>query len=160
CLPGLVNVRSYVVELTKEALSRLFTTISFKSPKQACNSFKPAINRFLRRGAFLPGNTPAKNSLARNNFARGGTNVRVLGKYVRDENVFRLEDAVRKMTSLPDQTLRLKDRGLLKEGYWADVVVFDPTTVSDTATYENPSRGGRRQLGPSVDGCGIRLLPV
>jgi N-acyl-D-amino-acid deacylase len=69
-----------------------------------------------------------------------GTNVRVLGKYVRDENVLRLEDAVRKMTSLPAQTLRLKDRGLLKEGYWADVVVFDPTTVSDPATYENPQQ--------------------
>jgi N-acyl-D-amino-acid deacylase len=69
-----------------------------------------------------------------------GTNVRVLGKYVRDENVLRLEDAVRKMTSLPAQTLRLKDRGLLKEGYWADVVVFDPATVSDTATYENPQQ--------------------
>lgn len=69
-----------------------------------------------------------------------GTNVRVLGKYVREENVLRLEDAVRKMTSLPAQTLRLKDRGLLKEGYWADVVVIDPATVSDTATYENPQQ--------------------
>jgi len=60
-----------------------------------------------------------------------GTNVRVLGKYVRDEKVLALEDAVRKMTSLPAQTLRLRDRGLLKEGYWADVVRFDPDTVSD-----------------------------
>jgi N-acyl-D-amino-acid deacylase len=59
---------------------------------------------------------------------------------VRDENVLRLEDAVRKMTSLPAQTLRLKDRGLLKESYWADVVVFDPATVSDTGTYENPQQ--------------------
>src|SRR5262249_40163525 len=59
---------------------------------------------------------------------------------VRDENVLRLEDAVRKMTSLPAQTLRLKDRGLLKEGYWADVVIFDPATVSDSATYENPQQ--------------------
>ncbi len=67
-----------------------------------------------------------------------GTNVRVLGKYVRDEKVLTLEDAVRKMTSLPAQTLRLKDRGLLREGYWAEVVVFDPNTVSDPATYENP----------------------
>ena len=56
-----------------------------------------------------------------------GTNVRVLGKYVREEKVLTLEDAVRKMTSLPAQTLRLKDRGLLKEGYWADVVIFDPS---------------------------------
>jgi N-acyl-D-amino-acid deacylase len=69
-----------------------------------------------------------------------GTNVRVLGKYVRDEKVLTLEDAVRKMTSLPAQTLRLKDRGLLREGYWADVVVFDPNTVSDPATYDNPQQ--------------------
>src|SRR5499433_468171 len=69
-----------------------------------------------------------------------GTNVRVLGKYVRDDKVLTLEDAIRKMTSLPAQTLRLNDRGLLKEGYWADVVVFDPSTVSDPATYENPQQ--------------------
>jgi len=69
-----------------------------------------------------------------------GTNVRVLGKYVRDDKILTLEDAVRKMTSLPAQTLRLNDRGLLKEGYWADVVVFDPATVSDPATYENPQQ--------------------
>jgi N-acyl-D-aspartate/D-glutamate deacylase len=69
-----------------------------------------------------------------------GTNVRVLGKYVRADKVLTLEDAVRKMTSLPAQILRLKDRGLLKEGYWADVVVFDPETVSDAATYQNPQQ--------------------
>ena len=69
-----------------------------------------------------------------------GTNVRVLGKYVREEKVLTLEDAVRKMTSLPAQTLRLKDRGLLKEGYWADVVIFDPAVVSDPATYETPQQ--------------------
>ena len=69
-----------------------------------------------------------------------GTNVRVLGKYVRTDKVLTLEDAVRKMTSLPGQILRLKDRGMLKEGYWADVVVFDPDTVSDPATYQNPQQ--------------------
>jgi N-acyl-D-amino-acid deacylase len=69
-----------------------------------------------------------------------GTNVRILGKYVRTDKVLTLEDAVRKMTSLPAQTLRLKDRGMLKEGYWADVVVFDPDTVSDPATYQNPQQ--------------------
>jgi N-acyl-D-aspartate/D-glutamate deacylase len=51
-----------------------------------------------------------------------------------------LEDAVRKMTSLPAQVLGLKDRGLLKEGYWADIVVLDPDTVADTATYDNPKQ--------------------
>jgi N-acyl-D-aspartate/D-glutamate deacylase len=69
-----------------------------------------------------------------------GTNVRVLGKYVREEKVLTLEDAVRKMTSLPAQTLRLKDRGMIKEGYWADIVIFNPNTVSDPATYENPQQ--------------------
>ncbi len=69
-----------------------------------------------------------------------GTNPRVLGKYTREEKVLELEDAVRKMTSLPAQVLGLKDRGLLRERYWADVVVFDPDTVSDKATYENPKQ--------------------
>jgi len=67
-----------------------------------------------------------------------GTNPRVLGKYVREEKVLTLEDAIRKMTSFPAQILRLKDRGLLREGYWADVVVFDPATVKDRSTYEQP----------------------
>jgi N-acyl-D-aspartate/D-glutamate deacylase len=69
-----------------------------------------------------------------------GTNPRVLGKYTREEKVLALEDAVRKMTSLPAQVLGLKDRGLLREGYWADVVVFDPDRVADMATYENPKQ--------------------
>jgi N-acyl-D-aspartate/D-glutamate deacylase len=69
-----------------------------------------------------------------------GTNPRVLGKYVRDERVLTLEDAVRKMTSLPAQVLRLKDRGLLREGYWADLVVFDPATVADRGTFERPAQ--------------------
>ncbi|MDP7107974.1 MAG: amidohydrolase family protein, partial [Roseibacillus sp.] len=69
-----------------------------------------------------------------------GTNVRVLGKYVREESVLDLEDAVRKMTSLPAQVLGLKDRGLLRKGCWADIVVLDPDAVIDTATYDNPKQ--------------------
>jgi len=69
-----------------------------------------------------------------------GTNPRVLGKYTRDEKVLTLEDAVRKMTSLPAQVLGLQDRGLLRQGFWADVVIFDPDIVADTATYENPKQ--------------------
>ncbi|MGE0450902.1 MAG: amidohydrolase family protein [Vicinamibacterales bacterium] len=64
------------------------------------------------------------------------TAVRVLGHYVRDEKVLTLEDAVRKMTSLPAQILALKDRGLVREGYAADVVVFDPKTVGETNSFE------------------------
>jgi len=69
-----------------------------------------------------------------------GTNPRVLGKYTRDEKVLTLEDAVRKMTSMPAQVLGLKDRGQLREGYWGDIVIFDPDRVADTATYENPKQ--------------------
>ncbi|MEE9549665.1 MAG: D-aminoacylase [Candidatus Binatia bacterium] len=69
-----------------------------------------------------------------------GTNVRVWGKYVREEKIVGLEEAIRKMTSLPAQVLGLKDRGLLREGYWADIVVLDPDTVSETATYDNPKQ--------------------
>lgn len=69
-----------------------------------------------------------------------GTNPRVLGRYAREEKVLSLEDAIRKMTSLPAQVLGLKDRGLLQEGYWADIVVFDPDKVIDTATYDNPKQ--------------------
>ena len=67
-----------------------------------------------------------------------GTFARVIGKYVRDEKVITLEEAVRKMTHLPATNLKLKDRGLLKEGYYADVVIFDPATVQDHATFAKP----------------------
>ena len=69
-----------------------------------------------------------------------GTNPRILAKYVREDEVLTLEDAVRKMTSFPAQILRVADRGLLREGYWADIVVFDPATVKDVATFEDPKR--------------------
>ena len=67
-----------------------------------------------------------------------GTFPRILGRYVREENVLTLEDAIRKMTSLAAQRLGLKDRGLLKEGMFADVVVFDYDKIIDNATFENP----------------------
>ncbi len=67
-----------------------------------------------------------------------GTNARVLGKYVREEQIVPLEEAVRRMTSLAAQKFQLKDRGLLKEGYAADIVVFDDKEVADKATFENP----------------------
>ncbi len=67
-----------------------------------------------------------------------GTNARVLGKYVREEHVLRLEEAIRRMTSLPAQKFRLEGRGLLLPGYAADIVIFDPNTVKDLATYTAP----------------------
>lgn len=67
-----------------------------------------------------------------------GTCPRILGRYVREQKVLRWEEAVRKMTSLPAQKLRLKRKGLIAEQYDADVVIFDPKTVMDTSTYESP----------------------
>ncbi len=67
-----------------------------------------------------------------------GNYPRILGKYVREEKVLTLEDAIRKMTSAVATRLSIPDRGLLKAGYYADVVVFDPETVADRATFERP----------------------
>ncbi len=67
-----------------------------------------------------------------------GTNARVLAKYVREEKVLTLEEAIRRMTSLPAQKFQLKDRGLLKEGMAADIVIFDAATVKDHSTFEQP----------------------
>jgi N-acyl-D-amino-acid deacylase len=67
-----------------------------------------------------------------------GTNARVLSKYVREEHVISLEEAIRRMTSLPAQKFGLNDRGLLREGYAADVVIFDEKEVRDLSTYDKP----------------------
>jgi N-acyl-D-amino-acid deacylase len=67
-----------------------------------------------------------------------GTFARILGKYVRDEKVLRLEEAIRKMTSLPAARAHLLDRGILRPGMAADVTVFDPATIRDAATFEDP----------------------
>lgn len=67
-----------------------------------------------------------------------GTNARVLSKYVRDEKVISLEEAIRRMTSLPALKFHLKNRGLLREGYAADIVVFSEKDVADLSTFEKP----------------------
>ncbi len=69
-----------------------------------------------------------------------GTFPRILRKYVREEKKLTLEEAIRKFSSLPAQRMRLTDRGVLKLGMWADVVVFDPETVHDVATFDDPNR--------------------
>jgi len=69
-----------------------------------------------------------------------GTFPRILRKYVREEKLLTLEDAIRKFTSLPAERMRFADRGVLKVGMWADVVVFDPETVRDLATFDRPNQ--------------------
>jgi N-acyl-D-amino-acid deacylase len=68
-----------------------------------------------------------------------GTFPRILRKYVREERKLTLEEAIRKFSALPAQRMRLTDRGVLKQGMWADVVVFDPKTVRDVATFDDPN---------------------
>ena len=80
-------------------------------------------------GAFLNSSTHPR---AYGNFAR------LLGKYVRDEKVIPMEEAIRRLAALPCQNLGLAQRGLLKAGYFADVVIFDPKTIADVATFEKP----------------------
>lgn len=69
-----------------------------------------------------------------------GTFPRILRKYVREEHKLSLEDAIRKFSALPAQRMRFTDRGVLKQGMWADIVVFDPKTIHDAATFEKPNQ--------------------
>jgi N-acyl-D-amino-acid deacylase len=69
-----------------------------------------------------------------------GTFARVLGRYVRDEKIISLEEAIRRMTSLPATNLKIAKRGRLVKGYFADIAIFDPTSVNDLATFENPQQ--------------------
>ncbi len=84
-----------------------------------------------------------------------GTFPRILRKYVREEKLLTLPDAIRKMSALPAQRMRLTDRGVLKQGMWADVVVFDPETIRDLATYEEPN-----QLSQGMEYVLVNGVPV
>ena len=84
-----------------------------------------------------------------------GTFPRILSKYVREEKVLALEDAIRKFSALPAQRMRLTDRGVLKTGMWADIVIFDPATAHDRATFDNPN-----QLSEGMDYVLVNGVPV
>jgi dihydroorotase/N-acyl-D-amino-acid deacylase len=84
-----------------------------------------------------------------------GTFPRILHKYVREEKKLRLEEAIRKFSALPAQRMRLTDRGVLKAGMWADVVLFDPAAIRDLATFENPN-----QLSQGMEYVLVNGVPV
>ncbi|MGB7200961.1 MAG: D-aminoacylase [Pyrinomonadaceae bacterium] len=92
-------------------------------------SFGSDAESMAPEGAFLKSNPHPR---AYGNFAR------LLGKYVREEKVISLEEAIRRLSSLPATNLGLDRRGLLKKGYFADAVIFDPNTIADKATFEKP----------------------
>ncbi len=84
-----------------------------------------------------------------------GTFPRILSKYVREEKALTLEDAIRKFSALAAQRMCLSDRGVLKSGMWADIVIFDPSTVHDRATFENPN-----QFSEGMDYVLVNGVPV
>jgi N-acyl-D-amino-acid deacylase len=125
-----------MLDLVLEARSRI-QVVTFtmseenikKEMREPWVSFGSDASSMAAEGTFLESSTHPR---AYGNFAR------VLGKYVREEKVITLAEAVRRLSGLPAANLGLDHRGLLKEGYFADVVVFDPKTIADKATYDNP----------------------
>ncbi len=109
-------------------------------------SFGSDAGSLAPEGQFLESSTHPR---AYGNFAR------LLGKYVRDEKVMPLEEAVRRLTSLPAGHLKIKDRGRLAEGFFADVVVFDPATIQDHATFEKPHQLSTGMLHVFVNGAQV-----
>ncbi|WP_375324453.1 amidohydrolase family protein [Flagellimonas sp. GZD32] len=84
-----------------------------------------------------------------------GNVARLLGKYVRDEKVISLEEAVHKLSKLPASHLKIKKRGSLTEGNYADVVLFDPETITDKATFEDPHQYSEGVLHVFVNGTQV-----
>ena len=97
-------------------------------------------------GVFLKSNPHPR---AYGNFAR------LLGKYVRDERIIPLEEAVRRLSGFPAENLKIDRRGFLREGYFADVVVFDPSKIKDTASYDQPHRYSAGMIDVFVNGTQV-----
>jgi N-acyl-D-amino-acid deacylase len=109
-------------------------------------SFGSDAGSYAPEGAFLRSSTHPR---AYGNFAR------LLGKYVREERVITPEEAVRRLTSLPATNLRIRDRGALAAGRFADVVAFDPTTIIDHATFERPHQYATGMVHVFVNGAQV-----
>jgi len=81
-----------------------------------------------------------------------GNVARLLGKYVRDEKIISLEEAIYRLTTLPATNLKIKKRGTLKEGYYADIAIFDPNSIQDHATFDNPQQYATGMINVFVNG--------
>ncbi len=109
-------------------------------------SFGSDEGSYRPEGVFLKSNAHPR---AYGNFAR------VLGKYVREEKALTLQDAVRRLSSLPSENMKIKDRGALKPGYYADIVVFDPAHVADHATFDKPHQLATGVIDVFVNGTQV-----
>ena len=127
-----------IMDLISEDESRI-DTIYFLMPEE--NVRKEIAKPWISFGSDESSQAPEGVFLKSNPHPRAyGTFARVLGKYVRDEKVLTMPEAIRKLSGLPATNLGLDHRGLLKEGMFADVVVFDPATIADSATFEKPQQ--------------------
>ena len=111
---------------------------------------------------FVSFGSDAESSTTSGNFLKTPTHpraygnfARLLGKYVRDEKVITLEEAIRRLTSLPASNLKIKKRGSLQPGYFADLAIFDPTKVQDYATFENPHQYSTGMVHVFVNGTQV-----
>lgn len=84
-----------------------------------------------------------------------GNFARLLGRYVRDEKIVSLQEAVRRLTSLPAGNIRISDRGALTPGFYADIVVFDPASIRDNATFEKPHQYSTGVVHVFVNGTAV-----
>ncbi|AHG92721.1 Amidohydrolase 3 (plasmid) [Gemmatirosa kalamazoonensis] len=109
------------------------------------------MRRILRHPATVVGSDGLPND-PRPHPRLWGTFPRVLGRYCRDERLFSLEDAVHRMTALPARRFGLAERGVVREGHWADLVLFDPATVRDVATFDDPQRAAEGIAAVWVNG--------
>lgn len=147
------SVNQTVVDLIEEDDSRIqavFFTMSENNIKKKAAlpwmSYCSDAGSYTNEGVFLKQSTHPR---AYGSFAR------LLGKYVREEQVITLEEAVRKLSHLPATNLKIEKRGLLQSGYFADVVIFDPQTITDNATFEEP-----HQYATGVSHVWVNGIPV
>lgn len=125
-----------ILDLIVEDQSRVGTVYFLMSEENVKKQIKIPWVSFCSDSASV---APEGDFLKSNPHPRAyGNFARLLGKYVRDEKVIPLEEAIRKLTSLPATNLGLKQRGLLKKDYFADIVIFDPATIADKATFDKP----------------------
>jgi len=122
----LISANGHVVVFNKGILSEDNIKLSLQSSYSIISSADAAYNsEYARTGELVHPRC-------------FGTFSRVLGRYVRDQKVLSLQSAIKKMTSKPAKKIGIKDRGVLKKGNWADVVIFDPKTIIDKANFNNP----------------------
>lgn len=124
-----------VMDLIVQDKARVETIYSLMSEE---NVRKEIQQPWVSFGSDAASTTEADNQNGTTHPRSFGNFARLLGRYVREEKLISLDEAIRRLTSLPATNHKLKDRGLLKPGYFADLVIFDPATIADKATFEKP----------------------